>query len=169
MVEGIPARLVIVPGAGLIPPETPVARTRQPINATELPDRLRTLPQVPRGLQKADASTCESVHIILDNLSATKTAPVEDFLQQHPKVQLHFAATYSSWFDQVELWYPRIDREGIARSQAWQGTHAVRICPPFAGVAVSTLRNDNQLFPWSNRHGFLESYDRGFITPVQFM
>ena len=35
------------------------------------------------------------IHIILDNLSAHKTQLVRDFLQQHPRVQLHFTPTYS--------------------------------------------------------------------------
>jgi hypothetical protein len=32
----------------------------------------------------------QQIHIILDNLSAHKTQLVRDFLQQHPRVQLHF-------------------------------------------------------------------------------
>ena len=57
----------------------------------------------------------QQIHIILDNLSAHKTAKVKDFLQQHPNVKLHFTPTYSSWFNQVELWFARIQREVIAR------------------------------------------------------
>jgi transposase len=57
----------------------------------------------------------QEIHIILDNLSAHKTAKVEDFLQRHPKVKLHFTPTYSSWLNQVELWFARIERNVIAR------------------------------------------------------
>jgi transposase len=57
----------------------------------------------------------QEVHIILDNLSAHKTNKVEEFLQQHPKVKLHFTPTYSSWLNQVEIWFARIEREVIAR------------------------------------------------------
>ena len=57
----------------------------------------------------------QEIHIILDNLSAHKTAKVEAFLQAHPKVKLHFTPTYSSWLNQVELWFARIEREVIAR------------------------------------------------------
>jgi transposase len=57
----------------------------------------------------------QEIHIILDNLSAHKTAKVEDFLQQHPNVKLHFTPTYSSWLNQVELWFARIERDVIAR------------------------------------------------------
>ena len=55
------------------------------------------------------------IHIILDNLSAHKTQLVRDFLQQHPCVQLHFTPTYSSWLNQVEIWFAKIEREVIAR------------------------------------------------------
>ncbi len=55
------------------------------------------------------------IHIILDNLSAHKTALVREFLEQHPRVQFHFTPTYSSWLNQVELWFAKIEREVIAR------------------------------------------------------
>jgi transposase len=57
----------------------------------------------------------QQIHIILDNLSAHKTALVRDFLQQHPHVRFHFTPTYSSWLNQVELWFARIERDVIAR------------------------------------------------------
>ena len=55
------------------------------------------------------------IHIILDNLSAHKTALVREFLEQNPHVHFHFTPTYSSWLNQVELWFARIEREVIAR------------------------------------------------------
>src|SRR6202007_856930 len=58
----------------------------------------------------------QQIHIILDNLSAHKTQLVRDFLQQHPRVQLHFTPTYSSWLNQVEIWFAKIEREVTARA-----------------------------------------------------
>lgn len=55
------------------------------------------------------------VHVILDTLSAHKTKHVETFLQAHPHVRLHFTPTYSSWLNQVELWFAKIERAVIAR------------------------------------------------------
>ena len=56
------------------------------------------------------------IHIILDNLSAHKTQACPcQFLQQHPRVQFHFTPTYSSWLNQVEIWFAKIEREVIAR------------------------------------------------------
>jgi len=59
-------------------------------------------------------SGCE-IHVILDNLSAHKSAVVQDFLTLNPQVYLHFTPTYSSWLNQVELWFSKIEREVIAR------------------------------------------------------
>jgi len=63
-------------------------------------------------------STCKTrqeIHIILDNLSAHKTAKVTEFLERNPNVKLHFTPTYSSWLNQVEIWFSRLEREVIAR------------------------------------------------------
>lgn len=57
----------------------------------------------------------KDVHIVLDNLSAHKTQAVRDFLEDHPKMQFHFTPTYSSWLNQVELWFAKIQRDVIAR------------------------------------------------------
>src|SRR5882757_4241207 len=57
----------------------------------------------------------QEIHIIVDNLSAHKTQKVRDFLESHPHVKLHFTPTYSSWLNQVETWFARIEREVIAR------------------------------------------------------
>lgn len=55
------------------------------------------------------------IHVIADNLSAHKTARVTEFLGTHPNVRLHFTPTYSSWLNQVELWFAKIERDVMAR------------------------------------------------------
>ena len=57
----------------------------------------------------------KEIHVIVDNLSAHKTKRVDAFLEAHPNVQLHFTPTYSSWLNQVELWFAKIERDVIAR------------------------------------------------------
>ena len=57
----------------------------------------------------------KEIHVIADNLSAHKTVQVNDFLGRHPKVHLHFTPTYSSWLNQIELWFAKIERDVIAR------------------------------------------------------
>jgi len=40
---------------------------------------------------------------------------VDDFLERYPQVKLHFTPTYSSWLNQVELWFSKLQRDVIAR------------------------------------------------------
>jgi transposase len=55
------------------------------------------------------------IHVIVDNLAAHKTKRVDAFLDAHPRVHLHFTPTYSSWLNQVELWFAKIERDLLAR------------------------------------------------------
>src|SRR5262245_39843697 len=57
----------------------------------------------------------QSVHILCDNLSAHKTKAVADFMARHPNVRIHYTPTYSSWLNQVEVWFSKIQRDIIAR------------------------------------------------------
>jgi transposase len=67
------------------------------------------------GLVVAGARWASEIHIILDNLSAHKTKAVAEFLEANPKVRFHFTPTYSSWLNQVEIWFSKIERDVIAR------------------------------------------------------
>lgn len=57
----------------------------------------------------------KEIHVILDNFSTHKTKQVHAFLAAHRRVHFHFTPTYSSWLNQVELWFAKIDRDVIAR------------------------------------------------------
>jgi transposase len=57
----------------------------------------------------------KELHVIADNLSAHKTKAVTEFLATHPHVQLHYTPTYSSWLNQVEIWFSKIQRDLITR------------------------------------------------------
>lgn len=63
----------------------------------------------------ANQPTGVEIHVIADNLSAHKTTRVTEFLQTHSTMHLHFTPTYSSWLNQVELWFAKIERDVIAR------------------------------------------------------
>lgn len=57
----------------------------------------------------------QDIHIVLDNLQTHKTPSVQAFLRQHPEVRFHFTPTYSSWLNQVEIWFSKIERDVVAR------------------------------------------------------
>src|SRR5438105_2788264 len=55
------------------------------------------------------------IHVIADNLSAHKTKKVFEFLEANPTVRIHYTPTYSSWLNQVEIWFSKIQRDVISR------------------------------------------------------
>ncbi len=57
----------------------------------------------------------KAIHVIADNLSAHQTKLVDTFLEAHPNVRMHCTPTYSSWLNQVENWFAKIQRQVIAR------------------------------------------------------
>jgi transposase len=63
----------------------------------------------------ANQPSHQEIHIILDNFSAHKTARVKLFLDSHPNLRFHFTPTYSSWLNQVEIWFSKLQREVIDR------------------------------------------------------
>ena len=57
----------------------------------------------------------KEIHVICDNVSSHKTPGVQAFLGEHANVTVHYTPTYSSWLNQVENWFSRIQRDVIAR------------------------------------------------------
>src|SRR5271170_8528855 len=96
------------------------------------------------------------IHIIADNLSAHKTRRVAQFLADHPKLHLHFTPTYSSWLNQVELWFGRIERWSLAgsspRSTTWRASSCVTSVittntPRRSNGPTATPRTESSLLP----------------------
>jgi transposase len=67
--------------------------------------------EVPAGLE---------VHLILDNYATHKTETIKKWLLAHPRFQLHFTPTGSSWLNLVERWFAELTnkklRRGVHRS-----------------------------------------------------
>lgn len=63
----------------------------------------------------ADHHEDQQIHVICDNVSSHKTALVETWLLLTPNVRIHYTPTYSSWLNQVEIWFAKIQRDVIAR------------------------------------------------------
>jgi len=57
-----------------------------------------------------------AVHVICDNLAARKAPAVHRRLLAHPRFQIHFTPTYSSWINQVERWFAELQRRCLERS-----------------------------------------------------
>jgi transposase len=70
-----------------------------------------------RFLKKIDRSIAKdlNLHLISDNYGTHKTAEVLAWLAKHPRFQLHFTPTSSSWINLVERLFAEITRQKIRR------------------------------------------------------
>jgi len=66
----------------------------------------------------AEVPTDLDVHLIVDNYGTHKTERIRRWLLRHPRFQVHYTPTYSSWINQVERWFALLTEKQIRR-----GTH----------------------------------------------
>jgi transposase len=56
-----------------------------------------------------------AVHVVCDNSSTHKTPAIQRWLLAHPRFQLHFTPTYSSWLNLVERWFAELTSKWLRR------------------------------------------------------
>jgi transposase len=56
-----------------------------------------------------------AVHLVLDNSSTHKTPAIQRWLAAHPRFQLHFTPTSSSWLNLVERWFGELTQKKLKR------------------------------------------------------
>lgn len=61
------------------------------------------------------------LHIIVDNLSIHKDKEVKQWLNGKRKIQLHFTPTYSSWLNQVEIWFNILTKD-VVKGGIWKSS-----------------------------------------------
>jgi transposase len=55
------------------------------------------------------------IHAIVDNYATHSHKTVKNWLIRHPRWHIHFTPTYSSWLNQVEIWFNLITQKAIRR------------------------------------------------------
>jgi transposase len=92
--------------------------------------------QVPVGLD---------VHVICDNSSTHYTPEIRRWLLGHPRFQLHFTPTYSSWLNLVERWFAELTSKWLKR-----GTHrSVAELEQAIQAWIDTWNQDPRPFVWT--------------------
>ena len=88
------------------------------------------------------------IHLIVDNYATHKHAAIRRWLAARPRFHMHYTPTYSSWLNQVEIWFNIITQQAIrrgtfrsvrdliARIEAFV-KHYNHRCHPFAWTATS--------------------------------
>lgn len=61
----------------------------------------------------------KKLHIIVDNLSVHKNQKVKEWLAGKRKIKIHFTPTYSSWLNQVEIWFNMLTKD-VLRGGIWK-------------------------------------------------
>ena len=55
------------------------------------------------------------MHLVLDNSSTHKTPAIKRWLAAHPRFNLHFTPTSSSWMNLVERWFAELTTKLLKR------------------------------------------------------
>jgi transposase len=68
-------------------------------------------------LRHIDANVPEGldIHLVVDNYTTHKHAKVRKWLAARPHYHIHYTPTYSSWLNQVEIWFNIITQKAIRR------------------------------------------------------
>jgi transposase len=100
-----------------------------------------------RFLKKIDGETPAELdlHLIVDNYGTHKHPRVKAWLRRHPRFQLHFIPTSSSWLNLVERWFREITDKRLRRG-------SFENVPALIKAITDYLDNHNQnpkVFVWS--------------------
>jgi len=63
----------------------------------------------------------KQLHIIADNLSVHKHKDVKAWLEHKRRITLHFTPTYSSWLNQVEIWFNILSKD-VIKGGVWKSS-----------------------------------------------
>jgi transposase len=111
--------------------------------------------EVPKGL---------AIHLILDNYATHKHPNVKAWLAKHPRFQLHFTPTSSSWLNLVERWFRNLTDKAIRRG-------VFKSVPDLITAIEDYLRahnDDPKPFIWTaTAEDILEKVQRGRVVLEQ--
>ena len=92
-----------------------------------------------RFLKLIDAQTPSELdlHLIVDNYSTHKHPKVRAWLKKHPRFQIHFIPTSSSWLNLIERWFREITQKRIRRG-------VFRSVPELVAAIMNYIEGHNQ-------------------------
>ena len=86
-----------------------------------------------------------AVHLVLDNSSTHKTPAVKKWLLAHPRFELHFTPTSSSWMNLVERWFSELTNKKLRR-----GAHrSVRALNADIRAWINTWNDNPRPYVWT--------------------
>lgn len=64
---------------------------------------------------EANVPKALDIHLVVDNYATHKHRKVKNWLAARPRYHVHYTPTYSSWLNQVEIWFNIITQKAIRR------------------------------------------------------
>lgn len=61
----------------------------------------------------------KNLHIIADNLNVHKHQSIKDWIDSKQRITLHFTPTYSSWLNQIEIWFNILTKD-VLKGGVWK-------------------------------------------------
>lgn len=87
--------------------------TGEPIKANNAENFLKFLKKLDRMHRH------KTLHIIVDNLSVHKNKIIKEWLSRKRKIKIHFTPTYSSWLNQIEIWFNILSKD-VLKGGIWK-------------------------------------------------
>lgn len=94
----------------------------------------------------------KELHVIADNLSAHKHKDVLAWVEKRRHLHLHFTPTYSSWLNQIEIWFNIFTRD-VLKGGIWKSRQAL------VSQIMSYIRHYNE-----HAHPFKWTYEGKPLT-----
>ena len=102
------------------------------------------------------------VHVICEDSSTHKTPAIRRWLVGHPRFQLHFTPTYSSWLNLVERWFSELTTKWLRR-----GSH--RSVPELTGSIqawIDTWNDNPRPFVWTKTADEILDKITRYLQPI---
>jgi transposase len=86
------------------------------------------------------------LHIIADNLSVHKHQDVKEWLERKKRITMHYTPTYSSWLNQIEIWFNILSKD-VLKGGVWHSKqHLIDQLIEYIKTYNKTRRNP---FKWT--------------------
>jgi len=98
-------------------------------------------------LNHIDANVAEEldVHLVVDNYATHKHEKIRKWLAARPRYHIHYTPTYSSWLNQVEIWFNIITQKAIRRGSF----RSVKQLADKINQFVETYNANSKPFSWT--------------------
>ena len=102
------------------------------------------------------------VHVICEDSSTHKTPAIRRWLVAHPRFQVHFTPTYSSWLNLVERWFAELTTKWLKRGSHRSVPELTRSIQSW----IDTWNDDPRPFVWTKTADEILDKITRYLQPI---